>query len=77
MRAVQITFEEGLLSRLDEDEDVKRLGRSAVVRNLVDEFLRRKREARIDESYRRGYADSGGLGPEFEGWEEEGQWPEE
>jgi len=33
-------------------------------------------DARIRERYRRGYAKGGGLGEEFEGWEDEGVEPE-
>jgi metal-responsive CopG/Arc/MetJ family transcriptional regulator len=75
MKAVQITLDERLLLRLDGDEEVKRDGRSAVIRRAVDEYLRRKRRARIADAYRRGYR--GGGAPEFEGWADEGAWPEE
>lgn len=76
MKAVQITMDERLLARLDADEDVRRLGRSAVLRRAVDEYLRRRREARIAEAYRRAYGEEGGLGPEWAGWEDERAWPE-
>ena len=77
MKAIQITVDEGLLNQLDADDEVRRLGRSAVLRQLVSEFLRRKREAAIDVQYRRGYAEFDGLGTEYEGWEEMGVWPEQ
>lgn len=77
MKAIQITFDESLLERLDTDDEVRKVGRSAVLRRLVGEFLERKRTAEIDAQYRRGYADFDGLGPEFEGWENMGVWPEE
>ena len=32
MKAIQITFDEGLLETLDRDEEVQRNGRSAVIR---------------------------------------------
>lgn len=69
MRAIQITFDETLLEQLDADEEVKEQGRSAVLRRLAEEFLKRKRESAIDAQYRGGYADFDGLGSEFEGWE--------
>jgi hypothetical protein len=47
------------------------------LRRLVSEYLRRKGESAIDASYRKGYSDRVGLGPEFDGWEEEGVWPAE
>ncbi|MCP4654013.1 MAG: ribbon-helix-helix protein, CopG family [bacterium] len=77
MKAIQITMDEGLLERLDADEQVRRRGRSALIRQLVSEFLERRREAAIDAQYRRGYAGFDGLGPDFDGWEEMGVWPED
>ena len=77
MKAVQITFDEKLLHRLDADDDVRREGRSAVLRRLAAEYLRRKHQRDIDDAYRRGYADDNGLGKEFAGWEEQGEWPKD
>jgi metal-responsive CopG/Arc/MetJ family transcriptional regulator len=72
LKAIQITFDESLLEQLDDDEEVRKRGRSAVLRQLVREFLDQKRAAAIDAQYRRGYANFAGLGPEFEGWEKMG-----
>lgn len=77
MRPVQVMFDERLLAKLDADEDVRKVGRSAVLRRLVSDYLRKKMESTIDARYRKGYADGAGLGPEFDGWEEEGVWPTE
>ncbi len=77
MKPVQVMFDETLLGRLDEEQEVKKLGRSAVLRRLVAEYLEHRREAAIDAQYRKGYADAGGLGSEFDGWEDEAAWPEE
>jgi metal-responsive CopG/Arc/MetJ family transcriptional regulator len=77
MRPVQVMFDERLLAKLDADEDVQKIGRSAVLRRIVSDYLRRKRESAIDARYRKGYADGTGLEPEFDGWEEEGVWPTE
>ncbi len=68
-------FDERLLAKLDADEDVRKVGRSAVLRRIVSDYLRKKTESAIDARYRKGYADGTGLGPEFDGWEEEGVWP--
>jgi metal-responsive CopG/Arc/MetJ family transcriptional regulator len=76
MKAVQVLFNEHLLSRFDADADVKNSGRSAVLRRIVAEYLARKREVDIDARYRNGYADGVGLGSEFEGWENEAAWPD-
>jgi metal-responsive CopG/Arc/MetJ family transcriptional regulator len=75
MKRVQVMFELRLLERLDADEDVQKVGRSAVLRRIVSEYLRRKAESAIDACYRRGYAGGSPLGREFDGWEEEGVWP--
>jgi hypothetical protein len=69
-------FDEALLKRLDADAEVRRLGRSAVLRRAAAEYLRRARSRRISEAYRRAYRDAPGLGDEFAGWEHEGSWPE-
>ena len=58
-------------------EEVRRDGRSAVLRRAVEEYLRRKRQRTIAESYERAYGTDAGLGEEFRGWEDEGRWPDE
>ena len=75
MKAIQITFEEDLLRDLDADERVKAIGRSALLRQLAREYLRRERERTIDEQYARAYGGDGGDDPQWAGWEE-GGWPE-
>lgn len=75
MKAIQVTVDRRLLAALDADEEVRRDGRSAVVRRALDQYLRRGRAKRIAEQYRHGY---GTFPPtEFEGWEEEQSWPED
>ena len=77
MKAIQITLEEDLLRDLDADEKVKVIGRSALLRQLAREYLRRERERRIDEQYARAYGDNGRDDPEWAAWEDEGDWPPE
>jgi len=76
MKPIQVLFDEPLLRRLDSDAEVRKFGRSAVLRRAAAEYLKRSRTRRIAEAYRRAYAKGGGLGSEFEGWEGEGSWPE-
>ena len=75
MKPVQILMDESLLRRLDADAEVRRFGRSAVLRRAAAEYLRRSRVRRIAEAYRRAYSKDAGLGEEFAGWEEEASWP--
>jgi metal-responsive CopG/Arc/MetJ family transcriptional regulator len=77
MKAIQITLDDALLARLDADEEVRRDGRSAVLRRAADEYLRRRRKRAIAEQYAQAYGASPGLGDEFRGWEDEGAWPEQ
>jgi metal-responsive CopG/Arc/MetJ family transcriptional regulator len=75
MKTIQITVDEGLLAKLDADEETKRDGRSAVFRRAVAEYLKHRKRLAIASSYRRGYGSKPGLGAEFDGWENEGEWP--
>ena len=76
MKAIQITLDKALLARLDADEEVRRDGRSAVLRRAADDYLRRRRKRVIAEQYARAYGGDTHLGDEFGGWENEGAWPE-
>ncbi len=76
MKAIQITFDEGLLETLDRDEEVQRNGRSAVIRRAVTDYLRKKHREAIAEAYQRGY----GKHPtdsDLNGWADQGTWPDE
>jgi metal-responsive CopG/Arc/MetJ family transcriptional regulator len=73
MKAIQVTFDEDLLARLDADPETKRDGRSAVLRRAAQEYLRRRRKRGIADQYARAYAR--GASNELAGWEDEGLWP--
>lgn len=77
MKAIQVMFDERLLKVLDSDPDVRREGRSAVLRRAAEEYLHRKRATEIRDSYRKAYAGGKGLASELGGWEDEGVWPGE
>jgi metal-responsive CopG/Arc/MetJ family transcriptional regulator len=71
MKTIQITFDERLLEKLDNDDEVKQQGRSAVIGRAVTEYLRKRRRSTIAEAYRRGY----GKRPaesDLNGWANEG-----
>jgi metal-responsive CopG/Arc/MetJ family transcriptional regulator len=76
MKPIQVLFDEPLLRRLDADAEVRKMGRSAVLRRAAAEYLRKRRAKATSEAYRRAYAKAEGLGDEFSGWEDEGAWPE-
>jgi metal-responsive CopG/Arc/MetJ family transcriptional regulator len=76
MKPVQIMMDESLLRRLDADEEVRRKGRSAVLRRATAEYLRSSRRKRIADAYARAYGGAPGLGDDFAGWEGEASWPE-
>jgi metal-responsive CopG/Arc/MetJ family transcriptional regulator len=78
MKPIQIMMDEELLARLDEDEEVRRLGRSAVFRKITEEYLDYRQRKDISRRYRQAYADEeSALGEEWSGWEDQGIWPSE
>lgn len=76
MKAIQVSFDEELLERLDSTEEARRDGRSAVLRRATAEYLKRRARQEVATRYRQAYGEGEGLGDEFEGWEDQGQWPE-
>ncbi len=74
MKPVQILMDDELLAGLDADEEVRRSGRSKVLRGLVSAYLESRREARLDAQYRKGYGDDLRVSEELEGWDDEGSW---
>ena len=76
MKAIQISFDEELLERLDSTEEARRDGRSAVLRRATAEYLKRRAREEIAARYREAYGKGESLGNEFEDWEDQGRWPE-
>ena len=77
MKAIQITFDEALLKRLDRHPSVRERGRSAVVREAAAEYLKRQDAEDVARRYRAGYLDTSDLDDELEGWGSEGAWPDD
>jgi metal-responsive CopG/Arc/MetJ family transcriptional regulator len=77
MKAIQVSFDEKLLARLDEDPEVKKLGRSEVMRRAVASYLRRRRTDAIRNAYQRAYGNRKKQPDELSGWADEGIWPAE
>jgi len=70
-------LDERLLERLDASPEVKRHGRSAVLRRAAEEYLRRERRFEIAERYRAAYGAGEALDRDWSGWSDEGTWPDE
>ena len=77
MKAIQVTFDEALLERLDRHPSVRQRGRSAVVREAAAEYLKRQDAEDVAQRYREGYGDTSDLDDELEGWAAEGAWPDD
>ena len=77
MKPIQVLFDEGLLRALDGDEEVRKHGRSAVLRQAAADYLRRSRSRRIAEQYRQAYSGDFQISEELHGWASEGVWPED
>ena len=76
MKAIQVTFDEALLEKLDRHPAVRERGRSAVLREAAVEYLKRREADEIARRYRTGYQDVTALDDELDGWPDEGTWPE-
>ena len=74
MKAIQVTFDEALLERLDRDPAVRERGRSAVLREAAAAYLVRQQAEVISDRYRRGYGDAAALAAELDGWAGENVW---
>jgi metal-responsive CopG/Arc/MetJ family transcriptional regulator len=77
MKPVRFMMDETLLARLDRTGEVQRDGRSAVIRRAVDAWLAGDREREIEAQYTRAHETGTALGEGWEGWETQGEWPDE
>lgn len=77
MKAIQVTFDEELLERLDRHPTVRERGRSAVLREAAATYLVRKDAEDITRRYHAGYGHAAGPDAELEGWAGEGVWPQD
>jgi metal-responsive CopG/Arc/MetJ family transcriptional regulator len=77
MKAIQVMMDERLLKELDDTNEVRQAGRSAVLRRALEDWLQRRRKATIADAYRRAYGTDGDLDTEWAAWEDQGVWPVE
>ena len=75
MKAIRVTFDEALLDRLNHSSEAQERGRSAILREAVADYLKRKDAEDITRRYQVGYRDTAKLNDELEGWGGEGAWP--
>ena len=76
MKAIQITMDEPLLAMLDADSEVRRCGRSAVLRRAATEYLQRRKREAVAQQYKAAYGTGHNVAEELAGWEDEGVWPD-
>ena len=55
-RAVQVSIDEGLLKRIDQDPETRRVGRSAFLRAAAELYLAVRQRRATDAAIRRAYA---------------------
>ena len=77
MKAVQVMLDERLLEELDATDEARREGRSAVLRRALRSYLVRRRRATIAAAYAQAYQNEPGLGRDWDGWTEQGVWPDD
>ena len=75
MKAIQITMEPELLDQIDNDDETRKKGRSAFLRNAVKYYLQQKKSKSISEQYKTGYAHGVEKDPDLTSWEDEQVWP--
>jgi len=76
MKPVQVMFDESLLAELDADVEVRRDGRSAILRRAARAWLQRKRVAEVSRAYKLAYGGDTSIASELEDWDEQGTWPD-
>jgi metal-responsive CopG/Arc/MetJ family transcriptional regulator len=75
MKTIQITIDPELLYKIDNDEESKKIGRSAFLRQAVRYYFEQKRLKSISEKYRIGYRQGLAKDNDQNSWEGEQVWP--
>ena len=75
MKTIQISIDPELLHKIDNDEESKKNGRSAFLRQAVRFYLEQKRLKSISEKYRSGYSQGLAKNDDLSNWEDEQVWP--
>jgi metal-responsive CopG/Arc/MetJ family transcriptional regulator len=77
METIQIVLDAKLLKDADMAAKRQGLNRSALIRQALQEHLRRLRVLDLEERDRRGYQAQPQRIEEYRAWEEAAAWPEE
>ncbi|HEY3351606.1 MAG TPA: hypothetical protein VGQ83_00025 [Polyangia bacterium] len=77
MKAIHVTIDEALLARIDREPAARRHGRSAFVRMVMEDYLRRREATRVRAAYARGYGQAPPPEDELGPWTELQAWPDE
>lgn len=78
-RSIQISIDEGLLSRVDKQPLAKKRGRSAFIRVALEAYLEEEHQRAIDNEYARAYGGGSAkvVAEEFRPLMGRQRWPEE
>ncbi len=75
MKTIQISIDTDLLHQIDNDEETKKIGRSAFLGKVVKCYLEQKRRNSIAEKYRLGYSQGLASQDGLISREDEQVWP--
>jgi metal-responsive CopG/Arc/MetJ family transcriptional regulator len=76
MVTIQVVLDENLLKAADVAAKRQKVNRSALIRQAVQEHLKRLRDLELEELDRRGYLARPQREDEFRIWEDAAAWPE-
>jgi metal-responsive CopG/Arc/MetJ family transcriptional regulator len=76
METIQVVLDTKLLRATDLAAKRQKVNRSALIRNALQQHLKRLRELELEEQDRRGYLAQPQREQEFRIWEDAAAWPE-
>lgn len=77
MEIIQVVLDEKLLKAADSAAKKEKVNRSALIRQALEEHLKRLRVRDLEECDRRGYQDKPQRKQEYRAWEDAAAWPED
>lgn len=76
METIQVVLDEKLLKATDKAAKKEKVNRSALIRQALEEHLKRLSIRDLEERDRRGYEAKPQRKEEYQRWEEAAVWPE-